>query len=59
MTVSCEEFVVSEEQKITKSGEVITLFFSSKHLRIELAHLRINAQGRGTAPALFEGHFNY
>jgi len=59
MTISCEEFVGSEEQTITKSGEMILLFLSSKYLRIEFAHLRINTHGRGTVSALFEGHFKY
>lgn len=59
MTISCEEFVGSKEQTITNSGEIMLLFLSSEYLRIEFAHLRINAWGRGIVSVLFEGHFNY
>lgn len=59
MTISCEEFVGSKEQMITKSGEMILLFLSSEYLRIEFAHLGIKARGKAVVSVLFEGHFNY
>lgn len=58
MTISCEEFVGSKEQTITKSGEMIVLFLSKEYLRVEFAHLRINTQGTGKVSALFESHLN-